>query len=76
MGRLWLDTRYAARNLAARPGFALAAMLSLALGIGASVAIFSIIDAVLLRPLPYPDAGRIVELKEVSAKRPRMPVAV
>jgi predicted permease len=75
MTSIWLDLRYAARNLATRPAVALASILSLALGIGASVAIFSIVDAVLMRPLAYPDAARIVELKEVSAKRPRMPVA-
>ena len=65
---LWLDIRYAARKMLARPTFAVASILSLALGIGACVAIFSIVDAVLWRPLPYPDAHRIVELKEVSAK--------
>jgi putative ABC transport system permease protein len=74
MNRLWQDLRYATRNLLARPAFALASILSLALGIGACVAIFSIVDAVLLRPLPYPDAARVVELKEVSAKGTRMPV--
>ena len=74
MGSLWMDTRYAVRNLAARPVFAVASTVSLALGIGACVAIFSIVDAVLLRPLPYAEPARIVELKEVSAKRPRMPV--
>jgi hypothetical protein len=52
MRALWMDIRYAGRNLAARPSYALASMLSLALGIGACTAIFSIVDAVLLRPLP------------------------
>lgn len=65
---LWMDIRYATRNLFARPAFAVASILSLALGIGACAAIFSVVDAVLLRPLPYTDASRIVELKEVSAK--------
>src|SRR5205807_4121261 len=74
MNRLWQDLKYATRNLLARPAFASASILSLALGIGASAAIFSVVDAVLLRPLPYPDAARIVELKEVSAKGARMPV--
>ncbi len=72
MNRLWQDLRYATRNLLARPAFALASILSLALGIGACAAIFSIVDAVLLRPLPYPDAARVVELKEISAKGTRM----
>src|SRR5437773_10233024 len=73
MNRLWQDLRYATRNLLGRPAFALASILSLALGIGACVAIFSIVDAVLLRPLPYPDAVRVVQLKEISAKGTRMP---
>ena len=72
MNRLWQDLRYATRNLLARPAFALASILSLALGIGACAAIFSIVDAVLLRPLPYPNATRVVELKEISAKGTRM----
>ncbi len=72
MNRLWQDLKYASRNLLARPAFALASILSLALGIGACAAIFSIVDAVLLRPLPYPNAARVVELKEISAKGTRM----
>ena len=64
---LWMDARHAVRNFLARPAFAAASILSLALGIGACVAIFSIVDAVLLRPLPYANAMRDVELKEVSA---------
>ena len=73
MSGLWKDTRYAARNLAARPAFALASILSLALGIGACAAIFSIVDAVLVHPLPYPNSVRLVQVKEVSAKGTRMP---
>src|SRR2546421_1054491 len=74
MKSLLMDVRYAARNLAARPAFALASILSLALGIGACTAIFSIVDAVLQRPLPYAEPARVVALKEVSAKGTRMPV--
>jgi putative ABC transport system permease protein len=56
------DLRYAIRTLARTPGFAAAAVLSLALGIGANSAIFSVASALLLRPLPYRDAGRLVIL--------------
>ena len=63
-----LSLRYALRALARRPAFALVAIATLALGIGANAAIFSVFDAVLLRPLPYPDADRIVMPWEYSAE--------
>jgi putative ABC transport system permease protein len=65
MDTLRMDVRLAVRALAARPGFTLAAVLTLALGIGGSTAIFGFVDAVLLRPLPYDDPGRLVSVANV-----------
>src|SRR6185436_5078517 len=61
------DLRIAVRNLAKLPWFAVAFILTLGLGIGANTAIFSVINGVLLRPLPYPEADRIMHLRQVQA---------
>ena len=60
------DIRYATRLLLRNRGFAAAALLTIALGVGAATAIFSVVDAVLLRPLPYPDARRLVAVWETD----------
>jgi putative ABC transport system permease protein len=76
MRTLLQDLRFGARTLAKRPGFALVAVLTLALGIGANTAIFSVVNAVLLRPLPFRDAERLVLVYETTQTVPRDYVSV
>ena len=64
MSHLTQDVRYAFRTLAHSPGFTTVALLTLALGIGANTAIYSFVDGILLKPLPYNDADRIVRVLE------------
>jgi putative ABC transport system permease protein len=68
METFWQDLRFGFRQLLSKPGFAGIATLSLALGIGANTAIFSLVDAVLLRPLPFHDPDRLVMVWEDAAK--------
>jgi len=75
MNTLMQDIRYAIRTLTQAPAFAAIAILTLALGIGANTALFSVVNGVLLNPLPYPHSGQIVALYEKTAGFDQAPIA-
>src|SRR5262245_66580625 len=69
MRTLWQDLRFGVRMLLKKPSYTLVAVLTLSLGIGSTTAIFSVVDAVLLRPLPYRDAEQLVVPVSLSPSR-------
>ena len=73
---LAMDARYAFRTLRNAPAFTVTAVLTLAVGIGTNTAIFSAVDGVLFKPLPFANADRIVTLSQVDARRPLEPYPV
>jgi len=75
MNAFWQDLRYGVRMLLKNPGFALIAIVTLALGIGANTAIFSVINGVLLRPLPYEKSDRLVQMNERSRQMDGMSIS-
>lgn len=70
---LWRETRHAIRGLRRTPAFAIASIVTLALGVGANAAVFAVIDAVLIQPLPYPQAARLVSLGHAAPGVPGAP---
>ena len=66
------DIRFALRGFGRNPGFTLVAILVLALGIGANTAIFSVVDALVLRPLPFPASDQLVAIHNRAADSPRL----
>src|SRR6478672_4523262 len=76
MNSLFSDISYGVRSLLKRPGFTAIAVITLALGIGANTAIFSVVNTLLLRPLPFTDSERLVQVWEANLKRGRPTMSV
>jgi len=76
MEPIWQDLRFAVRALTRRPGFAIFAVLTLAIGIGANTAIFSMVDAVLLRPLALREPDRVVSIWESRSDNDKFPISI
>jgi hypothetical protein len=74
LDRFFQDTRYAFRQFVRKPGFVMAAVITLAMGIGATTTIYSIADSLLFRPLPYTNAPRIVQVWNTFAPRGMMEI--
>src|SRR5438552_8952685 len=75
MGILLQELRYAVRMLLKNPGFTAVAVLTLALGIGASTAIFSLVNGIVLRPLPFPNPDRIMFISETNGRQATISVS-
>src|SRR5262249_45993282 len=69
----WRDVRYALRGLRRNPGFTIVAILTLAIGIGATTTVFSVVDGILIKPLPYPDADRLVGVWQAARQSNAIP---
>jgi putative ABC transport system permease protein len=73
---LWDNVRFSVRSLAANPGFSLAAILALGIGIGLNATMFSVVDGILLKPLPFNEPDRIVQVRERFTKRGGEPIPI